>query len=162
MIADTLNIIHIEYIPVMNAFQEFFSRAHRYTPLNLSSDISRHSGGNGTSSSSIIGALPASPAGPRKKNIILIEDLPPISAYSSRKIFQDTISRFANSRNSNSSSVLVIIVSDVFSKQSTELLFSSSQESRDPALTIRTLLPSTILDRIDSGGRDSGKIKQIK
>ncbi|KAF9947796.1 Cell cycle checkpoint protein rad17 [Mortierella alpina] len=151
-----------EYIPVMNAFQEFFSRAHRYTPLVTSKDIPRHSGGNGTSSTNFTRAVPTSPAGPRKKNIILIEDLPPISAYSSRKIFQDTISRFANSKNNNSSSVLVIIVSDVFSKQSTELLFSSSQESRDPALTIRTLLPSSILDRIDSGGRDNGKIKQIK
>ncbi|KAF9962854.1 Cell cycle checkpoint protein rad17 [Mortierella alpina] len=140
----------------------YLKGAHRYTPLVTSRDISRHSAGNGTSSTSSMGALATSPAGPRKKNIILIEDLPPISAYSSRKIFQDTISRFANSRNSNSSSVLVIIVSDVFSKQSTELLFSSSQESRDPALTIRTLLPSTILDRIDSGGRDNGKIKQIK
>ncbi|KAG9322008.1 hypothetical protein KVV02_008171 [Mortierella alpina] len=151
-----------EYIPVMNAFQEFFSRAHRYTPLVTFKDISRQSGGNGTSSTDNTRAVPMPPASPRKKNIILIEDLPPISAYSSRKIFQDTISKFANSRNSSSSSVLVIIVSDVFSKQSTELLFSSSQESRDPALTIRTLLPSTILDRIDSGGRDNGKIKQIK
>lgn len=146
----------------MNAFQEFFSRAHRYTPLMTTKDISQHSGDNGSSNINNMRAPPMSLAGPRKKNIILIEDLPPISAYSSRKIFQDTISRFANSRNSSSSSVLVIIVSDVFSKQSTELLFSSSQESRDPALTIRTLLPSTILDRIDSGGRDNGKIKQIK
>ncbi|KAF9277413.1 Cell cycle checkpoint protein rad17 [Mortierella alpina] len=151
-----------EYIPVMNAFQEFFSRAHRYTPLMTTKDISQHSGDNGSSNINNMRAPSMSSAGPRKKNIILIEDLPPISAYSSRKIFQDTISRFANSRNNSSSSVLVIIVSDVFSKQSTELLFSSSQESRDPALTIRTLLPSTILDRIDSGGRDNGKIKQIK
>ncbi|KAF9561541.1 Cell cycle checkpoint protein rad17 [Mortierella alpina] len=152
-----------EYIPVMNAFQEFFSRAHRYTPLVTSKDVSRHDGrGIGIGSTNDMGAVSASLSGPRKKNIILIEDLPPISAYSSRKIFQDTIFRFANSRNSSSSSVLVIIVSDVFSKQSTELLFSSSQESRDPALTIRTLLPSSILERIDSGGRDNGKIKQIK
>ncbi|KAF9586533.1 Cell cycle checkpoint protein rad17 [Lunasporangiospora selenospora] len=94
-----------------------------------------------------------------KKSIILIEDLPPVSAHSSLKIFQDTIVQFSHLRHNNS--VLVIIVSDVFSKQSTELLFPTS-DNRDPALTVRTLLPSSILDRIDSGGRDYARIKQIK
>ncbi|KAF9438716.1 Cell cycle checkpoint protein rad17 [Entomortierella beljakovae] len=135
-----------EYIPVMRAFQEFFSRAQRFSPLAITRDPSRPSQGTGNR---------------RKRNIILIEDIPPISAYSSRKIFQDTISKFANSR-SGSTSVLVIIVSDVFTKQSTELQFSNSNESRDPAMTIRTLLPSTILDRIDSGGKGFPRIKQIK
>ncbi|KAF9353511.1 Cell cycle checkpoint protein rad17 [Mortierella sp. NVP85] len=83
-----------------------------------------------------------------RKNIILIEDLPPLSAFSSRKIFQEAISNFVKSR--NSSAVLVIIVSDVFMKQSTELLFSSMSENRDPALTIRTLLPHSVLEKIDS------------
>ncbi|KAF9995609.1 Cell cycle checkpoint protein rad17 [Entomortierella chlamydospora] len=140
-----------EYIPVMRAFQEFFSRAQRFRPLATTRDApqqSQSTGGSGLSSTG-------------KRNIILIEDLPPISAFSSRKIFQDTISKFANSRN-NTTSVLVIIVSDVFTKQSTELLFSNTNESRDPAMTIRTLLPSTVLDRIDSGGKDNPRIKQIK
>ncbi|KAF9185736.1 Cell cycle checkpoint protein rad17 [Haplosporangium sp. Z 767] len=139
-----------EYIPVMNAFQEFFSRASRFNPMLTTRDVPSQTSGVSTSLS-----------GTGKKNIILIEDLPPVSAYSSRKVFQDTITRFVNSR-TNTSSVLVIIVSDVFSKQSTELLFSSTGESRDTALTIRTLLPPTILDRIDSSVRGCSRIKQIK
>ncbi|KAF8978559.1 Cell cycle checkpoint protein rad17 [Entomortierella lignicola] len=140
-----------EYIPVMKAFQEFFSRAQRFSPLATTRDAPQQSQAtnNPTLSST------------RKRNIILIEDLPPISAFSSRRIFQDTISKFANSR-SYSSSVLVIIVSDVFTKQSTELLFSNTNESRDPAMTIRTLLPSAVLERIDSGGKGTPRIKQIK
>ncbi|KAI1314685.1 Cell cycle checkpoint protein rad17 [Mortierella claussenii] len=140
-----------EYIPVMNAFQEFFSRAQRFNPLMTSKG----------SSERVPGSVAEVLSGSGRRNIILIEDLPPISAYSSRKIFQDTITRFANSR-SNSTSILVIIVSDVFTKQSTELLFSNSNENRDPALTIRTLLPSSVLDRIDSGSKGNARIKQIK
>ncbi|KAI8597135.1 Rad17 cell cycle checkpoint protein-domain-containing protein [Dissophora ornata] len=147
-----------EYIPVMNAFQEFFSRAQRFNPLLTSRDVSLQSRSNITGLS---GGPPLSISGTGKKNIILIEDLPPISAFSSRKIFQETITKFANSRN-NSTSVLVIIVSDVFTKQSTELLFSNTSENRDPALTIRTLLPSSVLSRIDSGGKGCPRIKQIK
>ncbi|KAG0201304.1 Cell cycle checkpoint protein rad17 [Mortierella sp. GBA30] len=147
-----------EYIPVMNAFQEFFSRAHRFSPLITTRDVTRQEQDQGVSTTNYAAVGP-SPTNTRK-NIILIEDLPPVSAYSSRMIFQETISRFANSR-ASSSSVLVIIVSDVFSKQSTELLFSSSSETRDPALTLRNLLPPTVLSRIDSGGKDCGRIKQI-
>ncbi|KAF9300827.1 Cell cycle checkpoint protein rad17 [Mortierella antarctica] len=84
-----------------------------------------------------------------KKNIILMEDLPPVSASSSLKIFQDTIFNFANTR-SSTASVLVIIVSDAFSKQNTELVFSSN-DNRDQAYSYRTLLPKTLLDRLDSG-----------
>ncbi|KAG0288505.1 Cell cycle checkpoint protein rad17, partial [Dissophora globulifera] len=142
-----------EYIPVMKAFQEFFSRAQRFNPLGAP--------GSSTTPSAGSGGGPGVPlAGKGKKNIILIEDLPPISAFSSRRIFQDTITKFANTR-TNLSAVLVIVVSDVFTKQSTELLFSNTSESRDPALTIRTLLPSSILDRIDSGGKGCARIKQI-
>ncbi|KAF9425636.1 Cell cycle checkpoint protein rad17, partial [Podila epigama] len=138
-----------EYVPVMNAFQEFFTRAHRFNPLLL---------GDSTDGSKPPTEAPRSASG--KKNIILIEDLPPISAYSSRKIFQETILNFANTR-SSTSSVLVIIISDVFSKQSTELLFSSN-ENREQALSIRTLLPAALLDRLDSGVKTTGRVKQIK
>ncbi|KAG0285296.1 Cell cycle checkpoint protein rad17 [Linnemannia gamsii] len=153
-----------EYTPVMQSFQEFFSRAHRFSPLQLSNgkpqrpQIQTQNTFGGPSSCS-----PATPRpGPKKKNIILIEDLPPVSALSSRKIFQDTIHNFANSR-ASSSSVLVIIVSDIFSKQSTELQFSSNRESNDPALTMRTLLPPSILGKLDSGAKnDHARIRQIK
>ncbi|KAG0087209.1 Cell cycle checkpoint protein rad17 [Podila epicladia] len=84
----------------------------------------------------------------QKKNIILMEDLPSVSASSSLKIFQDTILNFANTR-SSIASVLVIVVSDAFSKQSTELIFSSN-DNREQAYSIRTLLPKTLLDRLDS------------
>lgn len=91
----------------------------------------------------------------------MIEDLPPLSAFSSRKIFQDAVLKFVNSK--TNSAVLVIIVSDVFTKQSTELLFSSVSENRDPALTIRTLFPSSVLDKIDSAtNKECPRIKQIK
>lgn len=163
----------VEYAPVMRSFQEFFSRAHRFSPLQLSSGKPQQTqtqntfGGlsscsPATSSSSSTGWIQSPRSGPGKKNIILIEDLPPVSALSSRKIFQDTIHNFANSR-ASSSSVLVIIVSDVFSKQSTELQFSSSRESSDPALTMRTLLPPSILGKLDSGAKnDNARIRQIK
>ncbi|KAF9921593.1 Cell cycle checkpoint protein rad17 [Linnemannia zychae] len=158
-----------EYIPVMRSFQEFFSRAHRFSPLQLSSGKpQQNQTGSGSlnssplSTSSQTGRMSAPQSGPPMKNIILIEDLPPVSALSSRKIFQDTITNFANSR-ANTSSVLVIIISDVFSKQSTELQFSSTRESSDPALTMRTLLPSVILGRLDSGARNNtARIRQIK
>ncbi|KAK3806870.1 MAG: Rad17 cell cycle checkpoint protein-domain-containing protein [Linnemannia gamsii] len=157
-----------EYVPVMKSFQEFFSRAHRFNPLQLSSGKPQQTQttgfGNLSSSSpaSSTGWMQTPRSGPTKRNIILIEDLPPVSAVSSRKIFQDTITNFANSR-ASSSSVLVIIVSDVFSKQSTELQFSSTRESSDPALTMRTLLPSSILNRLDSGAKnDNARIRQIK
>ncbi|KAF9114762.1 Cell cycle checkpoint protein rad17 [Mortierella sp. AM989] len=146
-----------EYIPVMRAFQEFFSRAQRFNPLVTTRDSPQQNqsiGNPGLTS-------PGGPSNNGKRNIILIEDLPPTSAFSSRKIFQDTISKFANTR-SSLTSVLVIIISDVFTKQSTELLFSNTSENRDPAMTIRTLLPSSVLDRIDSGGRGCPRIKQIK
>jgi len=138
---------------VMRAFEEFFARAHRFQPLQTS-----QSGFAPASPSSSVGASPLG----NRKNIILIEDLPPVSAYSSRKIFQDTISKFSNSGVSRSSAVLVIIVSDVYSKQSTELLFSSTNESKEQALTVRTLLPANLLTRIDSGGSQSSPIMQIK
>lgn len=156
----------------MRSFQEFFSRAHRFSPLQLSSGKLQQTQAQNAfgglnfsslaSSSSATGRIEASRIGPGKKNIILIEDLPPVSASSSRKIFQDTIHNFANSR-ATSSSVLVIIVSDVFSKQSTELQFSSTRESSDPALTMRTLLPPSVLGKLDSGGKnDNARIRQIK
>lgn len=165
---------NVEYAPVMRSFQEFFSRAHRFSPLQLSSSkpqqthtqnafggLNSSSPATSTSSSST-GWMQSPRSGPVKKNIILIEDLPPVSALSSRKIFQDTIHNFANSR-ASTSSVLVIIVSDVFSKQSTELQFSSTRESSDPALTMRTLLPSSILGKLDSGAKnDNARIRQIK
>ncbi|KAG0067897.1 Cell cycle checkpoint protein rad17 [Linnemannia elongata] len=161
-----------EYAPVMRSFQEFFSRAHRFSPLQLSSGKPQQTqtqnafGGlnpsSPASSSSAAGRAEAPGTRLGKKNIILIEDLPPVSALSSRKIFQDTIHNFANSR-ASSSSVLVIIVSDVFSKQSTELQFSSTRESSDPALTMRTLLPPSVLAKLDSGGKnDNARIRQIK
>ncbi|KAF9089821.1 Cell cycle checkpoint protein rad17 [Mortierella sp. AD031] len=163
-----------EYIPVMNAFKEFFSRAQRFSPLQLSSGPPQQSqapqqsqtafgGFNFNSSSSSTGRMQASRPGPAKKNIILIEDLPPMSADTSRRIFQDTIAKFSNSR-ANPSSVLVIIVSDVFSKLSTELQFSSTMESKDPALTMRKLFPQHILRDLDSSGssRGSSRIRQIK
>lgn len=138
----------IEYMPVMRAFQEFFSRAQRFNPLTLGDD---NSGNNPvTMEKKSFG----------KKNIMLIEDLPPVSASSSRQIFQDTILNFANTR-SSTASVLVIIVSDAFSKQNTELIFSSN-DNREQAYSIRTLLPKTLLDRLDSGAGTSGRIKQIK
>ncbi|KAK3809128.1 MAG: Rad17 cell cycle checkpoint protein-domain-containing protein [Benniella sp.] len=157
-----LETIDEEYIPVMEAFLKFFSRAQRFHPLTtLKSSIQSnqsHPTGQGISSSngSALGSVPSL----AKKNIILIEDLPPLSAFSSRKIFQEAISNFVNSR--NSSAVLVIIVSDVFMKQSTELLFSSMSENRDPALTIRTLLPHSVLEKIDSAGKGCPRVKQIK
>ncbi|KAG0335336.1 Cell cycle checkpoint protein rad17 [Podila horticola] len=125
-----------DYMPVMRAFQEFFSRAQRFNPLTLGDDIF----GNNpvTMEKKSFG----------KKNIMLIEDLPPVSASSSRQIFQDTILNFANTR-SSTASVLVIIVSDAFSKQNTELIFSSN-DNREQAYSIRTLLPKTLLDRLDS------------
>jgi len=157
----------VEYIPVMGAFQEFFSRAHRFNPLQLSTGTQHYQPAYG-------GLNPSSPltptertqtprSGPAKKNVILIEDLPPISALSSRKIFQETITQFANSK-ASSSSILVVILSDVFSKQNTELQFSSARESKEPALTMRTLLPSAILSKLDSGGvrGDCSRIRQIK
>ena len=137
----------------MRAFEEFFARAHRFQPLQTS-----QSGFAPASPSSSVGASPLG----NRKNIILIEDLPPVSAYSSRKIFQDTISKFSNSGVSRSSAVLVIIVSDVYSKKSTELLFSSTNESKEQALPVRTLLPANLLTRIDSGGSQSSPIMQIK
>ncbi|GJJ78629.1 cell cycle checkpoint protein [Entomortierella parvispora] len=142
-----------EYIPVMRAFEEFFARAHRFQPLQTQGDS-----GISNSPSSF---SRASPFG-KRKNIILIEDLPPVTAYASRKIFQDTISKFSSSGGNRSSAVLVIIISDVFSKQSTELLFASTHESREPALTIRTLLPANLLTRIDSGKNQLSSIKEIK
>ncbi|KAG0357572.1 Cell cycle checkpoint protein rad17 [Gamsiella multidivaricata] len=145
-----------EYIPVMRTFQEFFSRAQRFNPILTSRDLSQSSQSTGAQA-----GFSASMSASGRKNVILIEDLPPITAVSSRKIFQETIAKFANSRIS-SSSVLVLIVSDVFTKQSTELLFSNTNENRDPAMTIRVLLPSTVLDKIDSGGRGCARVKQIK
>ncbi|KAF9148344.1 Cell cycle checkpoint protein rad17 [Linnemannia schmuckeri] len=161
-----------EYAPVMRSFQEFFSRAHRFSPLQLSSGkpqqsqtqntMGGHNSSSPTSASSATEWMQTPRTGPGKKNIILIEDLPPVSALSSRKIFQDTIHNFANSR-ASSSSVLVIIVSDVFSKQSTELQFSNTRESSDPALTMRTLLPPSVLGKLDSGAKnDNARIRQIK
>ncbi|KAF9121605.1 Cell cycle checkpoint protein rad17 [Mortierella sp. 14UC] len=157
-----------EYVPVMKSFQEFFSRAHRFSPLQLSSSRPQQTQTTGfgnlnsSSPSSSTGLMQIPRSGPAKKNIILIEDLPPVSALSSRKIFQDTITNFVNSR-ASSSSVLVIIVSDIFSKQSTELQFSSTRESSDPVLTMRTLLPSSILGKLDSGAKnDNARIRQIK
>lgn len=138
----------IDYKPVMRAFQEFFSRAQRFNPLTLGDDIF---GNNPV-------MMEKKTSG--KKNIILMEDLPPVSASSSLKIFQDTIFNFANTR-SSTASVLVIIVSDAFSKQNTELVFSSN-DNRDQAYSYRTLLPKTLLDRLDSGAGTSGRIKQIK
>jgi hypothetical protein len=142
---------------VMRAFEEFFARAHRFQPLQMSEE---HTGFPASSSSSI--TMTTTSASRKRKNIILIEDLPPVSAPTSRKIFQDTLSKFALSGGGRSSAVLVIIISDVFSKQSTELLFSSSKENRDFELTIRTLLPANLLSKIDSGGRHSSNIMQIK
>ncbi|ORZ01842.1 Rad17 cell cycle checkpoint protein-domain-containing protein [Lobosporangium transversale] len=142
-----------EYIPVMRAFQEFFARAHRFRPLQTTLAASLHC------QEPIFPSTPNSDS--TNKNLILIEDLPPISASSSRKIFQDTIKNFSNLR-SKSTSVLVIIVSDVYAKQNTEMLFSNTSENRDSALTIRTLLPPSVLDRIDSGSRNNSRIKQIK
>lgn len=137
----------IEYVPAMKAFQDFFTRAQRFNPLTLGDDI--------------FGTKPVTMEKKRSgKNIILIEDLPPVSASSSRKIFQDTILDFANSR-SITASVLVLIVSDAFSKQNTELTFSSN-DNREQPFSIRTLLPKTLLDRLDSGAGTNGKIKQIK
>ncbi|KAG0023563.1 Cell cycle checkpoint protein rad17 [Podila clonocystis] len=123
-----------EYTPVMKAFQEFISRAQRFNPLALGDDI--------------FGNSPAMEKKSSGKNIILLEDLPPVSATSSLRIFQDTILNFANTR-SSTASVLVIIVSDAFSKQNTELIFSSN-DNREQAYSIRTLLPKTLLDRLDS------------
>ncbi|KAG0001142.1 Cell cycle checkpoint protein rad17 [Modicella reniformis] len=139
----------------MSAFLDFLSRAQRFRPLSTTMTSSskeplqsNHGNNLSTGSRSI------------KKNIILVEDLPPLSAFSSRKIFQEAITKFSSTR--NTSAVLVIIVSDVFTKQSTELLFSSTNENRDPALTIRTLFPSSVLDRIDSAGKGNPRVKQIK
>ncbi|KAG0024102.1 Cell cycle checkpoint protein rad17 [Podila clonocystis] len=123
-----------EYTPVMKAFQEFISRAQRFSPLALGDDI--------------FGNSPAMEKKSSGKNIILLEDLPPVSATSSLRIFQDTILNFANTR-SSTASVLVVIVSDAFSKQNTELIFSSN-DNREQAYSIRTLLPKTLLDRLDS------------
>ncbi|KFH68920.1 hypothetical protein MVEG_05724 [Podila verticillata NRRL 6337] len=124
-----------EYVPAMKAFQDFFTRAQRFNPLTLGDDV--------------FGNKPVTIEKKRSgKNIILIEDLPPVSASSSRKIFQDTILDFANSR-SITASVLVLIVSDAFSKQNTELTFSSN-DNREQPCSIRTLLPKTLLDRLDS------------
>ncbi|KAF9970671.1 Cell cycle checkpoint protein rad17 [Actinomortierella ambigua] len=124
-----------EYVPVMETFQRFFARASRFDPLTLDS-------GDGDKA-------PASqrPLAPRKrrtrKNIMLLEDFPPLSAYSSRQIFQETITRFT--RTERTSSVLVMIISDVFSKHNTEMLFSS-MDYQEPALTARTMLPKHVLD----------------
>lgn len=152
----------LEYIPVMESFLKFFSRAQRFHPLAISTNPAQPSQSNMSSQNIAFSgkSTPLLVSGRNKRNIILIEDLPPLSAFSSRKIFQDAISKFVSSR--NNSAVLVIIVSDVFTKQSTELLFSSMSENRDPALTIRTLLPSSVLDRIDSAGKECPRIKQIK
>ncbi|KAG0099584.1 Cell cycle checkpoint protein rad17 [Podila epicladia] len=125
-----------DFKPVMRAFQEFFSRAQRFNPMTLGDDIF----GNNP--------LMMEKKSCQKKNIILMEDLPSVSASSSLKIFQDTILNFANTR-SSIASVLVIVVSDAFSKQSTELIFSSN-DNREQAYSIRTLLPKTLLDRLDS------------
>ncbi|KAG0235519.1 Cell cycle checkpoint protein rad17 [Actinomortierella wolfii] len=124
-----------EYVPVMEAFQKFFARASRFDPLALDSNTSM-----GTPSSQH--AL--TPRRRRtRKNIMLLEDFPPISAYTSRQIFQETITRFI--RTERASSVLVMIISDVFSKHNTEMLFSS-MDYQEPALTARTMLPKQVFD----------------
>ncbi|KAI8363301.1 Rad17 cell cycle checkpoint protein-domain-containing protein [Mortierella sp. GBAus27b] len=139
-----------EYIPVMESFLKFFSMAQRFHPLTTSNGLIQSNLSN----------ISQSTSGSRKRNIILIEDLPPLSAFSSRKLFQEAITTFTNSR--SNSAVIVIIVSDIFTKQSTELLFPSSGENRDPALTVRTLFPSSVLDKIDSASKGNPRIKQIK
>ncbi|KAG0243380.1 Cell cycle checkpoint protein rad17 [Actinomortierella wolfii] len=68
----------------------------------------------------------------------------PGESYSrAQTIDEETITRFI--RTERASSVLVMIISDVFSKHNTEMLFSS-MDYQEPALTARTMLPKQVFD----------------
>ncbi|KAG0325836.1 Cell cycle checkpoint protein rad17 [Podila humilis] len=157
MLAKDLGIEIVEWVNTVNPNNVI----HRPTMPDQDSWRSRSIDEAGTGTASKATAVPELGKKPSvRKNLILIEDLPPVSAFSSRKIFQETLLGFANTRDTVSS-VLCIIISDVFSKQSTEMLFSSN-ENREEALTLRTLLPKPLLDRMGSSAKTNSRVKNIK